>query len=54
MTEATHALLKPTSEEREMNTDYPRVYWEQGFAPKKKGHLVDSQSSEFSSGKYNT
>lgn len=60
MTNATCALLKPTSEERVMNTDHPRVYWEQSFAHNKKGHYVDSQSSgdrdirEFSGGKYNT
>ena len=44
MTDATYALLKPRSDGRVMNTDNPKVYWEQRFAPKEKGHLVASQS----------
>ena len=52
--------MKPTSEATVMNTDYPREYWEQGFAPVKRRHPVDSQSNgdkenrEFSCGKYNS
>ena len=45
MTDAAYALLKSTNEGRVRNADRPRVYWEQGCAPNKEGHLMDSQSS---------
>ena len=51
MTDATYALLKPTSEEREMNTDHPRVYREQGYTPKKRDIVGTRSQREFSGGK---
>ena len=39
MIDATYALLQPPSEERVMNTDHPRVYWEQWYAPNERDIL---------------
>ena len=45
MTDATYALLKSTNDKEYLrNAVHPRASWEQGFAPNKKGHLMDSQS----------
>ena len=40
-----YTLLEPKSEEKVMNTDCLRVYWEQGLAPIKSEHLADPQST---------